>query len=149
MILTAYGVEQGNRNEMSTGSNIAMQHPDGSFSSIFCKADGYPSGVGELLFHHYQDPDKVDSLIALGAISCLGEEIESVDDFFAYSGTVAYCRDFGDGDILISHFPTGTPVDDMCQEEYLYVFMNDGKWYFVDSPFDELTPLDFQVVKMS
>ena len=53
-----------------------MEQEDGSVKSIYCHFDGYPSHNGRILNESFKDHDKVKSLIDLGDISFLREEIE-------------------------------------------------------------------------
>lgn len=47
----------------------------------YCHYDGYPSHTGRVLAKHYQDPEKVAKLVALGGFSALTAEL---DDIGAY-----------------------------------------------------------------
>lgn len=64
---------------MSTRSHIGIWNEDGSLDVIYCHWDGYPSYNGALLLHHYQDPEKIRELIALGDISSLAESVKPVE----------------------------------------------------------------------
>jgi hypothetical protein len=119
---------------MGTRSRIAVANQDGTFSSIYCHWDGYPSGVGVTLRDHYKDPAKVSALIALGDISSLGSQIGGKHDFDDRSNgdwTLAYGRDRGETGI---EAVVSKGFDELCkltQEsggEYLYVFKGDS-WY--------------------
>lgn len=69
---------------MGTRCRIGVVNPDGTITSIYVHNDGYPEGphgVGYKLREHYTDPVKVAALIALGALSSLGEEIGAEHDF--------------------------------------------------------------------
>lgn len=50
---------------MSTRSHIGIRNEDGSLDVIYCHWDGYPSYNGAVLFHHYQEQEKIRELIAL------------------------------------------------------------------------------------
>ena len=63
------------RREMSTRSYICKKMEDGNIIGIYCHHDGYISNNGRILFENYNTPDKVDELLALGDLSCLGEKI--------------------------------------------------------------------------
>ena len=54
---------------MSTRSHSDIWNEDGSLDVIYCHWDGYPSYNGAVLLHHYQDPEKIRELIALGDIN--------------------------------------------------------------------------------
>lgn len=83
--------------QMSTRSNIAIEHNDNTVSDIYCHSSGYLSGVGLTLTEHYPTRLKLRTLIALGDISSLG-------DTTASSCTTAYRRDRGeDGTAARTH----------------------------------------------
>jgi hypothetical protein len=110
---------------MSTRSRIAIENQDGTVTSIYCHFDGYLSHNGEILQNHFQDREKVEQLIALGDLSCLGEDIsEGAID------TIAYHRDRGEDFNQKQH----TDVEDFYNEafemgeEYGYLFTKDNKW---------------------
>src|SRR5215471_1678642 len=92
---------------MSTRSNICRQNTDGSYDVIYCHFDGYPSGVGKVLYEYYQEPTKIAELLKLGDLSILGGDIGRKVDFEkrykdkAYRETtegqcLAYGRDRGE-----------------------------------------------------
>ena len=87
---------------MATRSTIAKRNEDGSITQIYCHWDGYVlGGVGETLFNHYNTPELVDQLIALGDLSSLREkptptEGEHTFDEPQADVTVAYHRDRGE-----------------------------------------------------
>jgi len=61
--------------------------------------NGYPSNNGRILLDHYQDEDKIDTLLSLGALSSLGPEIGEQHDFEDKARSewcMAYCRDRGE-----------------------------------------------------
>ena len=64
---------------MSTRSHIGIRNEDGSLDVIYCHWDGYPSYNGALLLHHYQAPEKIRELIALGDISSLAESVKPAE----------------------------------------------------------------------
>lgn len=109
---------------MATRSRIAIENVDNTVTSIYCHFDGYLSHNGEILQNHFQDRDKVKQLIALGDLSCLGEDIsEGAID------TIAYHRDRGEDFNQSQH----TNVDDFFDDAlshvlYAYLFTLDGKW---------------------
>jgi len=110
---------------MSTRSRIGMVFDDGSIKSIYCHFDGYLSYNGKILLEHYQDKDKVESLIALGAISSLGENISDV---------CAYHRDRGEQIVITesTNFEEFANKIDYLFEEFVYLF-KDGAWNYIES----------------
>lgn len=115
-----------------------MEMPNGTVRSIYCHWDGYPKGVGSTLVEHYNDREKVESLIGLGDISSLGEQpapvrtethsFETPEDGI----TVAYHRDRGE---TLRPARTDSSLSDFMQsdvEEFGYVFTAYGEWLMVD-----------------
>lgn len=122
---------------MATRSRIAIENQDGTIRSIYCHFDGYPENNGVILFENYKTQEKVESLISLGSLSSLHEEIEIPEgvthDFNnqVKGITVAYNRDRGE-DLSIEEHES---VEDFIRgdvEEYGYVFTAAGEWLFVD-----------------
>lgn len=125
---------------MGTRSSIIRQNLDGSFDSIYCHWDGYPSNNGKILLNHYSDPAKIDALLALGDLSSLGEQIGEKHDFDTSPEGVCnfYGRDRGETDTNSKHFESADSLAAMLKEswtEWVYVFrVVDGKWYFTNNP---------------
>ena len=84
---------------MSTRCFIGTRNNDGTIHAIYCHFDGYIECVGETLFKHYQDPDKIRKLINGGDISMLDERIDAPKGHSFESPvkgcTVFYGRDRG------------------------------------------------------
>lgn len=134
---------------MSTRSNIAIVHPDGTVQSIYVHSDGYPSGVGATLLNHYTDVAKVKELISLGGLSSLGEVIGEKHDFDwmnefhldwdvihadpRYKMCNAYGRDRGEkGTRARKHKSFGDALR-YCDNEYTYFFsVTSNVWTFSD-----------------
>lgn len=103
---------------MATRSRIAIEHQDGTVTSIYCHFDGYIEGNGKTLQNHYTNRNKVELLIALGDIPVLSSSPET---------TIAYHRDRGEDFNQTQH----TDVEDFFSgdiEEYGYLFTKDNKW---------------------
>ncbi len=118
---------------MGTRSRIAMANADGTFTSIYCHWDGYPSGVGKTLRDHYKDEAKVKKLMALGDISSLAKDIGTKHDFDNHPDGQcnAYGRDRGEKgtkSTKSADFEALTALTQECGGEYLYVFKGGG-WY--------------------
>jgi hypothetical protein len=118
---------------MSTRSFIAKK-VKGGVIGVYCHFDGYPTGVGTTLKEHYTDPDKVDQLIALGALSYLEPELGEKHDFNSPTKgwTLAYHRDRGEAFRSLS-FKTVAGMKSgarsRCCAEYAYLFDPvKGKW---------------------
>lgn len=88
---------------MATRSVIAIE-TDGKIVSAYCHWDGYLENNGEILFRHYQNPEKILKLISFGDMSSLGEQpepVEGVEHTYtnpAKGVTVYYGRDRGEDD---------------------------------------------------
>ena len=106
---------------MSTRSFISKVLPDDSIAGVYCHFDGYPAGVGKVLSQHYKDPQKVDALIALGALSELHPTLEA---------TVAYHRDRGDALNPPVDYPSAeTAIRSARRDlgaEWVYIFDDKG-----------------------
>ena len=61
---------------MGTRGRIGIVGDDGKVTSIYSHWDNYPKWTGAMLLNHYTDRAKVESLISLGAISSLHENVE-------------------------------------------------------------------------
>jgi len=122
---------------MSTRSRIAIENQDGTVRSIYCHFDGYPGHNGKILFENYRTQEKVESLISLGALSSLNEEIEipeGVTHNFKNQVkgiTVAYHRD-RDVDLRISEYKNAEDFMISDVGRYSYLFTAAGEWLFVD-----------------
>lgn len=145
---------------MSTRSRIAIEH-DGKFESIYCHHDGYLGFVGRKLQKHYDSPEKVRKLMALGDISSLGDKPEPVGDFGEFDSTYTYCRPYSlRGENCPSAF------DDTIKQllertedqwgEFLYVYMKDYegiyRWFVWEIGArqrleDELAKLDKEILQ--
>lgn len=112
---------------MATRSNIGKRLPNGKILAIYCHWDGYPEHNGKILVEHYTDEKKIDQLLALGALSILGPEIGSKQDFDnpKPGWCLAYNRDRGENRMF------GTSVDHVREltgnVDYVYVWEN-GAW---------------------
>lgn len=110
---------------MSTRSYIAIQHANGRIDAISCHYDGYPTGVGTTLAEDYQDPQKVQHLISLGDLSCLGISPDKVPgELPELDETIAYHRDRGE-ELFIRHFDTAKELQNnfsRSDAEYLYLY---------------------------
>jgi len=86
----------------SSSAFIGIQQNNGTFLGIHCAKDGYPEYTGKMLYQHYNNTKKVNELIGLGAIECIGAEIGKKidcenDDIrnFLSKQCIAHYRDMG------------------------------------------------------
>lgn len=123
---------------MSTRCRIAIKEPNGTYRSIYCHNDGYPSHVGEILESYYANANKIEELMDLGDISSLGPSLEFKDPDTLFKDPQAYALDDGTTDYnRWKNEGTEAVVSDTSEEltslaedndaEFLYVF-EDGKW---------------------
>lgn len=115
---------------MGTRSHIGKKLQDGTIKYIYCHWDGYPEHNGGILKEYYTDEVKVDTLLELGDLSILGEEIGEQQDFDIISThndkwCLAYGRDRGKTNTQANIAQT---LEDMIGQSYHYVWDN-GKWY--------------------
>lgn len=61
---------------MGTHSIIAKQIGEDKYLTIFCHYNGYPDDNGATLLKHYNTPERVDALFALGDLEILREKTE-------------------------------------------------------------------------
>ena len=122
---------------MSTRCRIAIEH-DGKFESIYCHHDGYLEYVGKKLLKHYNTPERVRELMALGDISSLGNEPSCDGLKFGDYTEGRFCRPYSlRGEDCPSRFDDTIrelyEYTEDCWGEFLYVFMKDYegiyRWY--------------------
>jgi hypothetical protein len=117
---------------MGTRSNIAIKNDDGSYDVIYCHWDGFFSSNGVMLFTKYRDEKIARELINGGDMSSLGEEI--VETVY-YSGKGEDWEDVKPANYTVKN------EEELCQEEYLYLWKDGGWWGFSehdDEPIREL-----------
>lgn len=118
---------------MGTRSTIALEYADGTVDQVYCHWDGYLSNNGRILQEHYQDPFKLQRLMKLGDLSCLGPNIGDKHDFNAaadYADCTFYGRDRGETGVKARRFKDFADYRSNAQsEEYNYILRQDGLWY--------------------
>ena len=119
---------------MSTNCNIAVQRGTDDFEYIYCHSDGYPNGgehaVGNILTKHYNDPSKVDSLIAGGDLSQLAKNIIPTSNDHSFENRES-------GTCVFYHRDRGEPMEDVRSQRgnfqdlnnlaYTYIY-REGTW---------------------
>ena len=108
---------------MSTRGLIAIIDEDGSCRSVYCHHDMYPSHAGKVLSEHYGTREAVESLLALGDLSALGD---------TPAGCEAYSRDRGEELHKLTQWcdrwQLSREAFDRFWANYCYLFM-DGEWH--------------------
>lgn len=126
---------------MATRSLIGMAQKDTSqIRYIYCHWNGAPEDNGRILLNHYQDPEKIKSLLDLGDISTLHPKLVPVGNHTFDSPedgvVVAYHRDRGE--VLKSYiaysegqFVSTDYIDIIIggMVDYIYLF-KEGSWYY-------------------
>lgn len=102
---------------MSTHSTIAIDNNDGTYTSIYCNWDGYPTGVGKELVTNYNSIPAANALMELGDLSSL------------CGGVEAHHRDFNEpwADVKFELYESFEELRNNA-ESYLYVYRNND-WY--------------------
>ena len=118
---------------MATRSLIGKLNSDNTVNYIYCHWDGYPSHNGAILHEHYNTPEKVDTLLALGDLSSLGNEIGEKHDFDNKPNKdwcTAYGRDREEDEedvemktCVLKSYPS---VGANSWTEYQYLFTDEG-----------------------
>jgi hypothetical protein len=134
---------------MATRSAIGIKHGD-RIKAVYCHYDGYLEHLGRALFTHYQDSIKVNRLISMGDMSCIGADIgekhpfndrsEYGPDGFATQCTF-YSRDRGEENVEFKSFGSEAEFIDYydgCGCEFYYLY-DHGVWYY--SAGRDFTPL--------
>lgn len=117
---------------MGTRSAI-IEKTENGYRGIYCHWDGYLSHNGVILQEHYQDSDKVSSLIDLGSISSLEERVVPLGphsfDEREKETTVAYHRDRGED---YEEPVKGSTIEEVesgiDHNGYVYVFTKGKGW---------------------
>lgn len=123
---------------MSTRSLIAKKIGEDKYLTIYCHSDGYLTYNGALLLDHYNTPEQVDKLLALGDISYLAERLEpdpSLPHSFDYDErqegvTLAYGRDRGEKGTEAREATLADLDDESNWTEYVYIYDENGKWKY-------------------
>lgn len=129
---------------MSTRCSIGIWKNHQPIETIFCHWDGYPEWAGAILQDHYQNPDKVQSLIDHGDLSALGPEIGNYNTFgnrYNQNVCLFYARDRQEPGCEPVRYPNLhewlTNADDSCAE-YAYLFLPEkGLWIYHKMTWDE------------
>ena len=126
---------------MSTRSEIAVENPDNSISSIYCHGDGYLEHNGVILNKHYASYNKALSIIEQNDCSSLGETIEESRFYNTWRGEDTESKKFDNEYHFMEEFGNNHlfPVGEIFAE-YVYLFKDDD-WYvselkFIDNPSD-------------
>ena len=122
---------------MSTRGQIAKIERDGSGRYIYLGDRSHPSHSGAILLQHYQEPDKVDALLDLGAIPYVAPELADITPYGQES-------DPHWQDCAAARFTGGTEAyflqPWMLAPEWLYAWTPDGR---LAAPVERNVPSSF------
>jgi hypothetical protein len=121
---------------MATRSRIGIRNEDGTFTSVYCHWDGYPSNNGRILKESFKEDGIVRELIGMGSLSSLAPRIHPEGKGHTFTDPeegccVFYGRDRGETD-------TGPDESENLQEllgisdwcDYLYIF-EANEWFCI------------------
>lgn len=127
---------------------IAVEKEQNTYVGIYCRRNGYPSGVGKILQEHYNSREKVEELIAMGAVYNLGEKIGEGNSPTSpdwHNVCMFYDRDLHQYDLEDNTYVKPQTAMGLTggkglyylaergnMAEFLYVFTLDNQWYRID-----------------
>ena len=130
---------------MSTNSSITYYDSKSkTYTSIFCKWDGYLSYNGRILLEYYMNEEKVKKLVSFGNMSALCINVEPTSN--------EHCFDTPEDNVCLFYHRdnnekwedtkpmTCKTIDEIPKYDFNYLFKN-GKWYSCQNrhEFKELT----------
>lgn len=120
---------------MGTHSTITARMSDGTYASIYCHWDGYPSHNGKILHENYSTQEKVEALIALGDLSSLRES-PACPEGHSYrtpvtGHSIAYGRDRGEADTAARR---GSSLEMLRHREQYNYLWNGSAWLMDGMP---------------
>jgi hypothetical protein len=118
---------------MATRSTIAVEHADGTISSIYCHWDGYLSNNGSILFNKYDTLEEAEALLKNGNLSILGVRIDPIGphsfDNPEQGTCVYYGRDRGEFNQEPVKHSSFIHYKFNCDLQDYNYFFKDGVWY--------------------
>lgn len=128
---------------MGTAATISFEKKDKTIRTIYVHWDGYPKGVGAILFKHY-DETNLDKLMDLGDLSVLGTTPVSDPNGWDYRVEVpehlcvAY-KDRGEDSPAYTYKSMDAFRHAHNSLEYNYLY-SEGKWYVWSGQLGNRTP---------
>ena len=123
---------------MSTRCYIAKQIGEDLYRAICCHFNGYIEHCGAVLLDTYDTPEKVNELLSLGDIKCLGPKLYPAPDqphgvdCRQEDVTTAYARDLGEEKIEAEVMTLGQLDHPAGEIEYVYIFTRSEQWKFFE-----------------
>lgn len=108
---------------MSTRSAIGIINENGTVNAIRCFYDGYPNGVGEILYKYYKRND-IYNLLAYGELASLKPNILECESFKDNNGFLTF-------DSLEDFLKNG------ADRNYHYFIGLNNEWYGVSLIWDD------------
>ncbi len=115
---------------------IAKQVGPNSYRAISGYSEGYLDNTGLTLLEHYNTPERVDKLLDLGNIHCLGKNLDWPEGTtFAEkqkdkNGTMAFGRDFEVANMEAETLTFNKLDSQTSLYEYVYIFTNANQWAY-------------------
>lgn len=124
---------------MGTPCYIGKDLGNGKYKAIFCKLDGYLEWTGALLLKHFNTPEKLDELLALGDINYLKEKLypdpSLPHDYYGMDYqqdvTLAYGRDLGATGYEATEMTMDEMLDSDDMVEFIYMFTPEQEWKYL------------------
>ena len=114
---------------MSTRSTIGIVRGYNDTTRIYCHSDGYLEWNGAILQKYYNTAEKVEKLLALGNLSCLGPEIKPDDPA---DWDISKKRDNRFCKTYTSRGEEWEQIPATQREEYNYTFYADSGYWTVE-----------------
>lgn len=129
---------------MSTRARIGLLQSDGLVCSIYTHYDGYPSHHGPILLDHYNTVERVQALLALGALSALNANLGEKVDFNkpAKDQCISYSRDLNEVEAESYTAPLGGFFQACDGCDYIYLArVNQGELEWIAAPYKTRDPI--------
>ena len=131
---------------MATRSIICRTIGNGLVRGIYCHFDGYPNGVGEILYNCYQSARRLDQLFKRGDISSLGPTPNRATHPFGWSPKYGVEEEYAAFVCPENDIVSGSHHIDV---EYVYLWRK-GAWWVAENEFEkELKPFVRLETKLS
>lgn len=121
---------------MATRCLICRQDTKGVVRGVYCHHDGYPSGVGALLYRCYSSAKAIDKLMRLGDLSSLGPRPTRGTKAFGYD--VKSGPGGEDAPFVCERCDDIVEESGHCDVEWVYLW-RDSAWYVAEHVWGEGT----------
>lgn len=121
---------------MGTRSLIAKQTGPDTYRAIFCQLDGHLESQGAMLLEHFNTPEQVDKLLALGDLYLLHPTLEP-DPALPHNFesrqqdvTIAFHRDWGMDGMEAKDYTLEALDSSDELIKFIYIFNQDSEWKY-------------------